>query len=106
MSGSINEQFDAHRKWLNSENGDGEQLVLDGVNADQLLNEQLLLLTDAILIDCSFEDIQFNEIANVNEKFTDNMSFISDEFGITKNVPLKSKIKPVSTPSGAANANN
>ena len=57
------------------------------------------------------EDIQFNEIANVNEKFTDNMSFISDEFGITKNVPLKSKIKPVSTPSGettpgAANANN
>ena len=48
------------------------------------------------------EDIQFNEIANVNEKFTDNMSFISDEFGITKNVPLKSKIKPVaaSTPSG------
>ena len=57
------------------------------------------------------EDIQFNEIANVNEKFTDNMSFISDEFGITKNVPLKSKIKHVSTPSGettpgAANANN
>ena len=57
------------------------------------------------------EDIQFNEIANVNEKFTDNMSFISDEFGITKNVPLKSKIKPVSTPSGettpgAAKANN
>ena len=57
------------------------------------------------------EDIQFNEIANVNEKFIDNMSFISDEFGITKNVPLKSKIKPVSTPSGettpgAANANN
>ena len=57
------------------------------------------------------EDIQFNEIANVNEKFIDNMSFISDEFGITKNVPLKSKIKPVaaSTPSGettpgAANA--
>ena len=48
------------------------------------------------------EDIQFNEIANVNEKFIDNMSFISDEFGITKNVPLKSKIKPVaaSTPSG------
>ena len=57
------------------------------------------------------EDIQFNEIANVNEKFIDNMNFISDEFGITKNVPLKSKIKPVaaSTPSGettpgAANA--
>lgn len=57
------------------------------------------------------EDIQFNEIANVNEKFIDNMSFISDEFGITKNVPLKSKIKPIaaSTPSGettpgAANA--
>lgn len=61
MSKSINEQFDAHRKWLNSEIGDGEQLVLDGVNADQLLNEQLMLLTDAILIDCSFEDIQLNE---------------------------------------------
>lgn len=51
------------------------------------------------------EDIQFNEIANVNEKFTDNMSFISDEFGITKNVPLKSKIKPVAaTPSGEASS--
>ena len=30
------------------------------------------------------------DIQNVNEKFQDKMNFISEEFGITKNVPLKS----------------
>ena len=30
---------------------------------------------------------------NVNGKFIDNMSFVSKEFGITRNVPLESKIK-------------
>ena len=39
------------------------------------------------------ENINVDLKINVNEKFTDKMNFVSEEFGITKNVPLESKIK-------------
>jgi hypothetical protein len=34
------------------------------------------------------EDIEVELEKNVNIKFTDNMKFVSSEFGITRNVPL------------------
>ena len=39
------------------------------------------------------EDIEVELKKNVNIKFTDNMKFVSTEFGITKNVPLQSKFQ-------------
>ena len=39
------------------------------------------------------EDIEVELKKNVNIKFTDNMKFVSSEFGITKNVPLQSKFQ-------------
>ncbi len=39
------------------------------------------------------ENVNVDLNINVNEKFTDKMNFVSEEFGITKNVPLESKIK-------------
>ena len=37
------------------------------------------------------EDIDVELVKNVNNKFTDNMKFVSSEFGITRNVPLQYK---------------
>ena len=44
-------------------------------------------------------DIEVELNKEVNQKFKDNMKFVSSEFGITKNVPLNSKYieKPTST---------
>jgi len=39
------------------------------------------------------EDIEVELEKNVNVKFTDNMKFVSSEFGITRNVPLNSFFK-------------
>ena len=39
------------------------------------------------------EDIEIELEKNVNIKFTDNMKFVSSEFGITRNVPLNSIFK-------------
>jgi len=39
------------------------------------------------------EDIEVELEKNVNVKFTDNMKFVSSEFGITRNVPLNSVFK-------------
>ena len=39
------------------------------------------------------EDIEVELEKNVNIKFTDNMKFVSSEFGITRNVPLNSIFK-------------
>lgn len=39
------------------------------------------------------EDIEVELEKNVNIKFTDNMKFVSSEFGITRNVPLNSVFK-------------
>ena len=39
------------------------------------------------------EDIEVELEKNVNIKFTDNMKFVSSEFGITRNVPLNSTFK-------------
>jgi serine/threonine-protein phosphatase 4 regulatory subunit 1 len=38
------------------------------------------------------EDIEVELTKEVNQKFKDNMKFVSSEFGITRNVPLNSKI--------------
>ena len=40
----------------------------------------------------NIEDIEVELSKEVNQKFKDNMKFVSTEFGITKNVPLNSKI--------------
>ena len=39
------------------------------------------------------EDIEVELEKNVNMKFTDNMKFVSSEFGITRNVPLNALFK-------------
>ena len=41
----------------------------------------------------NIEDIEVELEKNVNVKFTDNMKFVSSEFGITRNVPLNSVFK-------------
>ena len=41
------------------------------------------------------EDIDVELEKNVNIKFTDNMKFVSSEFGITRNVPLNSVFKTI-----------
>ena len=51
------------------------------------------------------ENINVDLNINVNEKFTDKMNFVSEEFGITKNVPLESKIKTNSLNSNEINTN-
>ena len=45
------------------------------------------------------EDIEVELEKNVNIKFTDKMKFVSSEFGITRNVPLNSKIAVKNEPS-------
>ena len=50
------------------------------------------------------EDIEVELHKEVNNKFKDNMKFVSSEFGITRNVPLNSKFvekKPTPTPTPA-----
>ena len=44
------------------------------------------------------EDIDVEFKKEVNHKFKDIMKFVSDEFGITRNVPLNSKFKEKTTP--------
>ena len=54
------------------------------------------------------EDIEVELTKNVNNKFTDNMKFVSSEFGITRNVPLNSivnEIKFSETPKEKDNIN-
>ena len=45
------------------------------------------------------EDIDVELNKEVNQKFIDNMKFVSSEFGITRNVPLNSKIAVKDEPS-------
>ena len=45
------------------------------------------------------EDIDVELNKEVNQKFIDNMKFVSSEFGITRNVPLNSKIAVKNEPS-------
>ena len=51
------------------------------------------------------ENVNVDLNINVNEKFIDNMNFVSEEFGITKNVPLESKIKKNLSNSNEINTN-
>ena len=54
------------------------------------------------------EDIEVELNKEVNQKFKDNMKFVSSEFGITRNVPLNSKfsIKTISSKTTSNNIDN
>ena len=53
-------------------------------------NEEVIRYMEKIK---NVEDIEVELEKNVNPKFTDNMKFVSSEFGITRNVPLNSIFK-------------
>ena len=53
-----------------------------------LKNDKNLEVTNLIAKVKNVEDIEVELEKNVNIKFTDNMKFVSSEFGITRNVPL------------------
>ena len=58
-----------------------------------LKNDKNLEVTNLIAKIQNVEDIEVELEKNVNIKFTDNMKFVSSEFGITRNVPLSSVFK-------------
>ena len=64
-----------------------------------LKNDKTPEVKDIIKNINNVEDIEVELNKEVNQKFKDNMKFVSSEFGITKNVPLNSKYieKPIST---------
>ena len=64
-----------------------------------LKNDKTPEVKDIIKNINNVEDIEVELNKEVNQKFKDNMKFVSSEFGITKNVPLNSKYieKPTST---------
>ena len=55
-------------------------------------NKEIVSYMDKIK-NLEIEDIDVEIEKNVNWKFIDNMKFVSNEFGITKNVPLNSNFK-------------
>ena len=67
-------------------------------NDDTIKKIVSILKKDKEEVSCIIEKLDIEIInvdlnINVNGKFIDNMSFVSKEFGITRNVPLESKIK-------------
>ena len=67
-------------------------------NDDTIKKIVSILKKDKEEVSCIIEKLDIEIInvdlnINVNGKFIDNMNFVSKEFGITKNVPLESKIK-------------
>ncbi len=67
-------------------------------NDDTIKKIVSILKKDKEEVSCIIEKLDIEIInvdlnINVNAKFIDNMNFVSKEFGITKNVPLESKIK-------------
>ena len=67
-------------------------------NDDTIKKIVSILKKDKDEVSCIIEKLDIEIInvdlnINVNGKFIDNMNFVSKEFGITKNVPLESKIK-------------
>ena len=67
-------------------------------NDDTIKKIVSILKKDKEEVSCIIEKLDIEIInvdlnINVNGKFIDNMNFVSEEFGITKNVPLESKIK-------------
>ena len=64
-----------------------------------LKNDKTPEVKDIIKNINNVEDIEVELNKEVNQKFKDNMKFVSSEFGITRNVPLNSKYieKPTST---------
>ena len=57
-----------------------------------LRNDQLQDIKDILVDMDEVENIEVELTKEVNQKFTDNMNFVSNEFGITRNVPLNAKI--------------
>lgn len=62
MHENLNNLFRNHIKWLDSEGKIGAQLVLENISSDQLAAEQLQLLTDSVLIECSFSNSSMDRI--------------------------------------------
>ena len=58
-----------------------------------LKNDKNVEVTNIIANIKNVEDIEVELEKKVNIKFTDNMKFVSSEFGITRNVPLNSVFK-------------
>ena len=63
-----------------------------------LKNDKLKEIQDIVKNIENVEDIEVELNKEVNQKFRDNMKFVSSEFGITRNVPLNSKFVERKTP--------
>jgi hypothetical protein len=63
-----------------------------------LKNDKLKEIQDIAKTIENVEDIEVELNKEVNQKFRDNMKFVSSEFGITRNVPLNSKFVERKTP--------
>ena len=63
-----------------------------------LKNDKLKEIQDIVKTIENVEDIEVELNKEVNQKFRDNMKFVSSEFGITRNVPLNSKFVERKTP--------
>ncbi len=61
--------FYEHKKWLESEGEDGEQLVLENICSNQLTNEQVSMLVDSVITDCTFNCIEYAEIDFYHTEF-------------------------------------
>ena len=44
-------------------------------------------------VDVDVKDVIVDEVRNVNDKFDNHMEFINSEFGISQNIPIKSKVR-------------
>ncbi len=64
-----------------------------------LKNDKTDEIQNIIKVIEDIEDIDVELDKEVNQKFIDNMKFVSTEFGITRNVPLNSKIAVKDEPS-------
>jgi hypothetical protein len=63
-----------------------------------LKNDKIKEVQDIVKNIDNVEDIEVELNKEVNQKFKDNMKFVSSEFGITRNVPLNSKFVEKKTP--------
>ncbi|MGN0679809.1 MAG: pentapeptide repeat-containing protein [Oscillospiraceae bacterium] len=61
MKTELSQKFNSHREWLKSGGENGEQLILDNTTSEMLTCEQMQLLIDSVLIECSFSNIQLVE---------------------------------------------
>ena len=60
MNNNLEDIFKRHKIWLDSENDDGRQLVLENINMEILTDEQMKLLCESVLIECNFTNLHLN----------------------------------------------